>query len=133
MSIRAEIDKKSLRDVDRVLTIYPRKVNKILNEVIRNHLELVKTVALENKPWKDRTGTLRAGHVVRQVRDAKGRYTSAWELVANPFLNPQKGKRVTMDYAVWLEKNGWEWFYPTVAALEGELEKNLKSRIESLK
>ena len=80
-------------------------------------------MALASKPWKDQTGTLRAGHVVRRSRDVTGKYKSGWELVADPFLNPQKDKVVTEDYALWLETHGWAWFYTTVAALEGELEK----------
>jgi len=105
---------------------------------IREFLEdVVLPYAKENHPWRHRTYTLREGHYIARARNLRGEFSVGYDLVADPYRNPQtdprtgKTKVVTFDYAYWLVNWGGNWLFWAVIDNMDDLVSRIAVDLES--
>jgi len=114
-------------DVDSAIDFLDRfadDVEEPVDDAIFNWLWDLKNLALATKPWKDRTGALRAAHRVTATHDG-------WALKVD--ARETSGKDYNYAYALemgWLSGK-YQWLQPAVDSMEDELVLYVEKEIEN--
>ena len=132
----------SKNDIAKWIEFEEGKATDAVNAGIRYYMEeIFLPFAQEVHPWQHQTETLKHGHYVARSRERSGRFGMGWELVADPYRNPQPYKTgphagelkvVKEDYAWILEHDPtYEWLYNDYLATYHQMMDEVKSRLDA--
>jgi len=123
--VRLEV-KVSTKDVLSSLNDVVKGIKSAVEDETLKWLQDLTVYALNIKPWKDRTGMLRAGHRIEQRE-------GGWQLAVNP-----ENVGASYNYGPILEF-GWgslsrafPWIGPAYDAMEPQLDGRIRSRINDV-
>jgi len=126
-SIEVEFDKDSITSFFDGIS---ENIDDAISDGIFDYLEYFRDVALANKPWEDRSGALRKGHIIEPTDDG-------WKLTVDATIHGTatwKGKAYNYAYALeqgWLSSK-YKWIEPTVDKTEDDLVYYVENSIQKL-
>lgn len=120
--LKIEVDRDQLQDLDKYFDEFQRNVQPIIELGIFDWLYELKKQALEDKLWKDRTGALRAAHIIVPIDEGYSLQVDA---------RKTSGKDYNYAYALELgHLSHYAWLQPAVDDLESELKFYVENKLE---